>query len=763
MRHSFLQWFAGKFLDRTLQPRELAATRQTIYGVLILVLLTGSFFWRRNLVEAQANELAVREESHGDLEMSGSILRLTLTGSQGLATCILWMTAIETEKKNQWSELEYQVRWLTRLQPHFITPWLFQSWKLAYNVSVESDRVSDKYFYITRGIQLLAEGELQNRDNPDIRSAIGFYTQHKITGADETNVHRSLLQLSCIPPNERDPARFRVGSTQEFNWVEFEKFCTEHPRLARRLREGLRREAKQDEERQFTCKRAEDVVQFLTDNWRVPSVFVDVMPTPGDSAWRPQVQDVRKSYEDRFPVLPPPRNADEIKPQKPFQATDSWKELTAESVLGDDVDGYAVARAWYGYAQEPIPDPDDFVPGATKEPEPGHRGRLRKPRYMATVLFRGQPALTQTHLSEGLQQEGWFDEAPWLITSWFPGDRFSTGPAEVSIAREHSSAKAWKDADEMWRKHGEANHLKFRTPEEEANTLKLAEEYWKAEGMPPNSGVRRPGPDPDPKFQMTHNQREKALREQYKRYLATLSQQERDRYQAARFLQEYNIYRRMSNFPHHLMRSRVEAEPDTVLARRRLFEADSYRLQASYDRALATYHRPDAIALWIKVLNKNPEYRDDKFIQESTFEIQLRYLDLINKEWGWRLKREVTGLTSLMGEAGQITRAPGSVVFPEILSLFLANYEKPPGTLAMFGGPFDILIPEDSINPQQVIATIMVATAGPLDAISTLHARHLRPLISPDNVRSVLNRKNLLPQSKPMPPDKRKQAGERAP
>ena len=46
------------------------------------------------------------------------------------------------------------VRALTKLQPHFITPWLFQSWNLSYNVAVEADRLRDKYFYVTRGIEL---------------------------------------------------------------------------------------------------------------------------------------------------------------------------------------------------------------------------------------------------------------------------------------------------------------------------------------------------------------------------------------------------------------------------------------------------------------------------------------------------------------------------------------------------------------------------------------------------------------------------------
>ena len=131
------------------------------------------------------------------------------TGSRGAAVTILWKAAIDKQMKNEWNELELIVRSLTKLQPHFLTPWLFQSWNLAYNVSVESDRVKDKYFYITRGIELLAQGERLNRDNPDMRRWIGFYLQNKFGVADETNTLRSLYQLSCIDPQEREPSRFR--------------------------------------------------------------------------------------------------------------------------------------------------------------------------------------------------------------------------------------------------------------------------------------------------------------------------------------------------------------------------------------------------------------------------------------------------------------------------------------------------------------------------------------------------------------------------
>jgi hypothetical protein len=160
-----------------------ARDRKFIYIGLIIVLFTFAWFWRHYNIDAQASKLAIREINRGDVELSGSVIRLTLTGSRGLATCALWISAIDKQKKNQWNELELLVRSLTKLQPYFITPWLFQSWNLAYNVSVESDRVKDKYFYITRGIELLAEGEKQNRITQICVSTLVFTTSTRFVKA----------------------------------------------------------------------------------------------------------------------------------------------------------------------------------------------------------------------------------------------------------------------------------------------------------------------------------------------------------------------------------------------------------------------------------------------------------------------------------------------------------------------------------------------------------------------------------------------------
>jgi len=201
------------------QFQQQSLRRKVIYTVLILFLFTATLVLRQvnasfrgvqiEGIDAQARNLEIHEESLGEVELTGSALRLSLSGMRGVAVCGLWWTATQKQMKQQWNELDLIVRSLTKLQPHFIRPWLFQSWNLAYNVSVESDRIRDKYFFMYRGIELLAEGERQNKNDPDLRYNLGFYNQHKIGLSDEATTLRCLFEMSCIDPLERDPKRLR--------------------------------------------------------------------------------------------------------------------------------------------------------------------------------------------------------------------------------------------------------------------------------------------------------------------------------------------------------------------------------------------------------------------------------------------------------------------------------------------------------------------------------------------------------------------------
>src|SRR5262245_12540180 len=211
--------------------------RKLTYFGLILVLFTVMTFSGRFVsmvrgassgayakwtVSGQARTLQLNESDQGEADLAGSTIRLALSGTRGFAITFFWLSTIEEQKKHKWNEVDFLVSTITKLQPHFLTPWLFQSWNLAYNVSVESDRVRDKYFYISRGIDLLADGDRISRargvdengqdyvlGNPDMRFWIGFYYMNKFGMADEKHTLRSLLQMSSMNPGKRDPSVLR--------------------------------------------------------------------------------------------------------------------------------------------------------------------------------------------------------------------------------------------------------------------------------------------------------------------------------------------------------------------------------------------------------------------------------------------------------------------------------------------------------------------------------------------------------------------------
>jgi hypothetical protein len=549
--------------------------RKGVYIGLILVLFTVSLLHRRFVVLAQANDLGLREETRGEVDVTEAAVRWSLAPSRGLAVCFLWWAARNKQAANEWNELELIVKSLAKLQPHFITPWLFQSWNLSFNVAVECDSPHDKYFYISEGILLLADGERRNRGgqsgdikfaaNPDLRFHLGFYYQLKIGQADENRTLQSLLQLSCIPPDERDPARLEyrdANGQRQVNLVEFEKFCKQHPRLVRRLREAFRED----------FDTPERVVDFLRDHRDIPSRYDE--------------KTLRlKPPEQQFPILPSPFSY-------PFPQPDP------EKPLGDDFDNYIASRAWYAYAQEPLPPPDrDF--GAEGYQYDVRRNRL--PR-MTHYIFRQYPALAQAGSAERLAKEGWFDGKGWKIASrgvkpiWFLDPNGNEREIVVGDDARYSSGEAWKLAYQMFRAFGESTQLIM--PDEKEGELKRRYDELKGQEQRFKVIVR------------TQDQRAAA--------------EAREGYKAAQILDSVRHYRQITNFPEHYFQAEAERTPEAVAARKHFAEAERLWREADAPQALALYAK--WLREWKKLLTRKAEYRQDKLLQEESYEGQLKYL-----------------------------------------------------------------------------------------------------------------------------------------
>lgn len=571
-----------------------------LYVVLALVLLcVNTFFWRGvaspltgNVppswsVSARADKLSLTDLSAGEADLTGSAARLVLTGSRGLAQAILWYQAEEKKKRHEWNKLDLLVNTITKLQPHSPSPWVYQSWNIAYNVSVESDRVRDKFYYIAKGIQLLAKGVRLNKDQPDMRYMLGFYYQNKFGVADETNSFRSLFQMACIDPRDRDAAKLRSGNSVDL--VEVEKFMRTNPQLVRRLKEKL------------NISTPDALVDFLRDNRDIPSRYFDPELDQGKTG-------LRARTDDQFPTLP-------LEAKPPFGDV-----LTQDSVLNDTFDNFQAARSWFGYAQVPLPPPEPQIELKERLEIARETGK-RIPRAPALIIFRHLPIRAQSFVGERLEKEGWFDESGWKVDEdrtgserWFPDKAVEVGGGT------NLNDAAWARAFAEWEQHGQQNGLLY----DAASMARMQERatlYRDKYKLAPDEF----GPDLDDKT-------DPDLKASYR---------------AHRMLYFYGTNRFMSNFPHHYHTTEAEKHKDTIQARKLFFDANRLNKLAEPERAMEQYER--GFTYWLKSLERFPEFRADSALQDDVYEIQLAYLALVDANRGPTVRHATTAGSLLNG------------------------------------------------------------------------------------------------------------------
>jgi hypothetical protein len=545
--------------------QQQSTTRKFIYFGLIVALFTVSLVHRKTIINARADELLLRDLGRGKADLTDSALRLTLSGARGIAVTSLWLSAMDKQKRHEWNELEVLVDSLTRLQPRFTSPWLFQSWNLAFNVAVECDRPRDKYYYVTRGITLLARGEEKNDPgqarppqpwpaNPEMRYSVGFYYQLKLGQSDEAKTMRCLFDLSCIPPAARNPEQFRIirNGRPEVDLAKFREFCEKYPRLVRRLRERLK-----------DFEKPEAIVEFLADNKDIPGRAEDRTKLDEDSRL------------DEFPALPP----QSAKSEWPYP---DWRS----EVLGDDnedFDVYICMRAWYTYAQIPLP-PQNPEPSVDDEKYRFERLKHRLPR-MTTVIFRGYPARAEEYFANQLQQDGWFDESGWVITDWFKDLPSQSKSPDLRVGdgrKKYSSQAAWIKAYEMYFAYGKNNGL-----------------YWdRAQRRLYEEEAARDGPGSP----------------------------------AANKVQASASARQLTNFDDFLFKTRVERTPEAIAARMVIYETE--RDQSNPD--IATVYYEKVLPQWLDLLLRYPEFRQISEIQEDSYDLEAKYFKKLQYDVRYR-------------------------------------------------------------------------------------------------------------------------------
>lgn len=224
--------------------------RKLIYAVVIAALLfplswLGSPLAGRTNADGVAStsggSLAVYRDEHGlsqanlgEIDPASETLKLATLGLRGVAVNALWMKATDFKMKEDWGNLTATLEQLAKLQPNYITFWKYQAWNLTYNVSVEFDDYRDRYYYVTRGIKFLKEGEHYNEDNPQLLWELGWFIGQKIGKADEKVQYRRLFRTDTDPevhPEDRP-------REQRDNWLVGKEWFRDAERAAEKPREG---------------------------------------------------------------------------------------------------------------------------------------------------------------------------------------------------------------------------------------------------------------------------------------------------------------------------------------------------------------------------------------------------------------------------------------------------------------------------------------------------------------------------------------------
>ena len=132
---------------------------------------------------------------------------VALGGFRGLISNYLWMRANDLQLDDKYFEAAQLADWITDLEPHFATVWVFQAWNMAYNISVKFKEnapgdFSDRWRWVQRGIELLRDRGLSyNPDDASIYFQLGRFFQHKIGAKlDDGNLYYKQQWVQAMMP-----------------------------------------------------------------------------------------------------------------------------------------------------------------------------------------------------------------------------------------------------------------------------------------------------------------------------------------------------------------------------------------------------------------------------------------------------------------------------------------------------------------------------------------------------------------------------------
>lgn len=116
-------------------------------------------------------------------------LGIAMGAFRGLFVNFLWLRANDLKEEGKYHEAVDLASTITKLQPRFSEVWAFHAWNLAYNISVTTHTIQERWYWVRSGLDLLRnEGVVYNPDDLRIHKELGWILLHKIQGyTDDAN------------------------------------------------------------------------------------------------------------------------------------------------------------------------------------------------------------------------------------------------------------------------------------------------------------------------------------------------------------------------------------------------------------------------------------------------------------------------------------------------------------------------------------------------------------------------------------------------
>ncbi len=146
---------------------------------------------------------------------------------RGIFINYLWIRANKLKEDGKYYEAMDLASAITKLEPRFPAVWSFHAWNMAYNISVTTQTLGERWSWVSRGIDLLRrQGVVYNPNDLAIHKELGWIFLHKIAGVmDDANMYykrQVAVEWTEVlgPPPPARPRETREQAIQKYvDWL----------------------------------------------------------------------------------------------------------------------------------------------------------------------------------------------------------------------------------------------------------------------------------------------------------------------------------------------------------------------------------------------------------------------------------------------------------------------------------------------------------------------------------------------------------------